>query len=149
MLDLQAQMDLSHVFISRDIAVLQCVSRQVGFSYLGVIMKVGPRRGLRQSAASLYKTAVRCVTDRGPGPWPSAAARLECRDQKPDQADRAIGPGIRAAGLPHSWPWVMFGRHVRALRGEPSTSIKSSSGSRVDKTSRPRIMSWSIVDNRP
>lgn len=46
MLDLQAQMGLSYVFISHDMAVVERVSHQVAVMYLGEIVEIGPRAAI-------------------------------------------------------------------------------------------------------
>ncbi|WP_410492278.1 ABC transporter ATP-binding protein [Bosea sp. 685] len=46
MLDLQAQMGLSYVFISHDMAVVERVSHRVAVMYLGEIVEIGPREAI-------------------------------------------------------------------------------------------------------
>ena len=46
MLDLQASMGLSYLFISHDIAVVERVSHRVAVMYLGEIVEIGPREAI-------------------------------------------------------------------------------------------------------
>jgi peptide/nickel transport system ATP-binding protein len=46
MLDLQAEMGLSYLFISHDIAVVERVSHRVAVMYLGEIVEIGPRQAI-------------------------------------------------------------------------------------------------------
>jgi len=46
LLDLQEQFDLSYLFISHDMAVVERVSHRVAVMYLGQIVEIGPRRAV-------------------------------------------------------------------------------------------------------
>ncbi len=46
MLDLQAQMGLSYLFVSHDMAVVERVSHRVAVMYLGEIVEIGPRAAI-------------------------------------------------------------------------------------------------------
>ncbi|GGE45633.1 hypothetical protein GCM10007276_23570 [Agaricicola taiwanensis] len=46
MLDLQARMGLSYLFISHDMAVVERVSHRVAVMYLGQIVEIGPREAI-------------------------------------------------------------------------------------------------------
>ena len=54
MLDLQAEMGLSYLFISHDMAVVERVSHRVAVMYLGEIVEIGPRRAIFENAQHPY-----------------------------------------------------------------------------------------------
>ncbi|WP_272870785.1 ABC transporter ATP-binding protein [Agrobacterium tumefaciens] len=54
MLDLQAEMGLSYLFISHDMAVVERVSHRVAVMYLGEIVEIGPREAIFQNAQHPY-----------------------------------------------------------------------------------------------
>lgn len=54
MLDLQAQMGLSYLFISHDMAVVERVSHRVAVMYLGEIVEIGPRQAIFQNPQHPY-----------------------------------------------------------------------------------------------
>jgi oligopeptide/dipeptide ABC transporter ATP-binding protein len=54
MLDLQAQMGLSYLFISHDMAVVERVSHRVAVMYLGEIVEIGPREAIFQNPQHPY-----------------------------------------------------------------------------------------------
>ena len=59
LMELQADLGLSFLFISHDMAVVERISHHVGVMYLGRIVELGPALGcLRRSAASLHEVAV-------------------------------------------------------------------------------------------
>jgi peptide/nickel transport system ATP-binding protein len=54
MLDLQARMGLSYLFISHDMAVVERVSHRVAVMYLGEIVEIGPREAIFQNPQHPY-----------------------------------------------------------------------------------------------
>jgi peptide/nickel transport system ATP-binding protein len=54
MLDLQARMGLSYLFISHDMAVVERVSHRVAVMYLGQIVEIGPRRDIFENPQHPY-----------------------------------------------------------------------------------------------
>ncbi|QFS82379.1 Glutathione import ATP-binding protein GsiA [Roseivivax sp. THAF40] len=58
MLELQAEMGLSFLFISHDMAVVERVSHYVGVMYLGRIVEIGPRRAVFEDPRHPYTQAL-------------------------------------------------------------------------------------------
>jgi peptide/nickel transport system ATP-binding protein/glutathione transport system ATP-binding protein len=58
MMELQAEMELSFLFISHDMAVVERVSHQVGVMYLGRIVEMGPRREVFENPQHPYTQAL-------------------------------------------------------------------------------------------
>ncbi|QUJ75076.1 ABC transporter ATP-binding protein [Sulfitobacter albidus] len=58
MLELQEEMELSFLFISHDMAVVERVSHQVGVMYLGRIVELGPRRDVFENPQHPYTQAL-------------------------------------------------------------------------------------------
>ncbi|WP_299736192.1 ABC transporter ATP-binding protein [uncultured Roseobacter sp.] len=58
MLELQAEMGLSFLFISHDMAVVERVSHQVGVMYLGRIVELGPRARVFENPQHAYTQAL-------------------------------------------------------------------------------------------
>ena len=58
MMELQAELGLSYLFISHDMAVVERVSHQVGVMYLGRIVEIGPRRAVFENPQHAYTQAL-------------------------------------------------------------------------------------------
>ncbi len=58
MMELQAEMELSYLFISHDMAVVERVSHHVGVMYLGRIVELGPRREVFENPQHPYTQAL-------------------------------------------------------------------------------------------
>jgi ABC-type oligopeptide transport system ATPase subunit len=58
MMELQAEMGLSFLFISHDMAVVERVSHQVGVMYLGRIVELGPRTRVFENPQHAYTQAL-------------------------------------------------------------------------------------------
>ncbi len=58
MMELQADLDLSFLFISHDMAVVERVSHHVGVMYLGRIVELGPRRAVFENPQHPYTRAL-------------------------------------------------------------------------------------------
>jgi len=58
MMELQAELGLSYLFISHDMAVVERVSHQVGVMYLGRIVEIGPRRAVFENPQHAYTKAL-------------------------------------------------------------------------------------------
>lgn len=54
MMELQAELGLSYLFISHDMAVVERVSHYVGVMYLGRIVEIGPRRAVFENPQHSY-----------------------------------------------------------------------------------------------
>ncbi|TMV12804.1 ABC transporter ATP-binding protein [Arenibacterium halophilum] len=58
MMELQADLGLSYLFISHDMAVVERVSHQVGVMYLGRIVEIGPRARVFENPQHAYTKAL-------------------------------------------------------------------------------------------
>jgi ABC-type oligopeptide transport system ATPase subunit len=58
MMELQAELDLSFLFISHDMAVVERVSHNVGVMYLGRIVEMGPRSAVFENPQHPYTQAL-------------------------------------------------------------------------------------------
>ena len=58
MMELQADLGLSFLFISHDMAVVERVSHQVGVMYLGRIVELGPRARVFENPQHPYTQAL-------------------------------------------------------------------------------------------
>ncbi|MEC3863224.1 ABC transporter ATP-binding protein [Mesobacterium sp. TK19101] len=58
MMELQAELGVSYLFISHDMAVVERVSHNVGVMYLGRIVEIGPRRAVFENPQHPYTQAL-------------------------------------------------------------------------------------------
>jgi ABC-type oligopeptide transport system ATPase subunit len=58
MMELQAELGVSYLFISHDMAVVERVSHYVGVMYLGRIVEIGPRRAVFENPQHPYTQAL-------------------------------------------------------------------------------------------
>ena len=107
MLDLQARMGLTYLFISHDMAVVERVSHRVAVMYLGEIVEIGPRAAIfsdprhpytrRLLARSAPPTLCR-PSDAGARSHPAMRSRSGARSGKPGPA--STGQERRRRELP-------------------------------------------------
>jgi glutathione transport system ATP-binding protein len=71
MMDLQADLGLSFLFISHDMAVVERVAHQVAVMYLGRIVEIGPRAAIFEDPRHPY---TRSLMSAVPSPTPATAA---------------------------------------------------------------------------
>ncbi|MFV0385902.1 ABC transporter ATP-binding protein [Paracoccus sp. (in: a-proteobacteria)] len=103
LLDLQESLDLSYLFISHDMAVVERVSHRVAVMYLGEIVEIGPRHQIFGNPQHPY---TRKLIEAVPVPDPSRRAlrrRQEAEELKspvrpldyvaPERSYREAGPG--------------------------------------------------------
>ena len=93
--DLQAELNLTYLFVAHDLSVVEHISDRVAVMYLGRIVELAQRqRPLSQSAASLHPGAA--VSRAGAGPQSEAQAH--------PPAGRRAEPDEPAEGLPFPHP---------------------------------------------
>jgi peptide/nickel transport system ATP-binding protein len=103
MLDLQAELGLSYLFISHDMATVERVSHRIAVMYLGEIVEIGPRAAIIENAQHAYTRKLLAAV---PIPDPAqrkARAGLSAEDlpsplrppdyQPPQRLWRKVGPG--------------------------------------------------------
>ena len=89
MLDLQAELGLSYLFISHDMAVVERVSHRVAVMYLGQIVEIGPRRAIFENPQHPYTKKLMAAV-----PIADPARRTRQRELSSDE----IPSPIRAVG---------------------------------------------------
>ena len=64
--NLQKEYNLTYLFISHDLSVVEMISDRIGVMYLGTIVETAPKkRALRKSETSIYKSASFSSSDPG------------------------------------------------------------------------------------
>jgi peptide/nickel transport system ATP-binding protein len=87
MLDLQASLGLSYLFISHDIAVVERVSHRVAVMYLGEIVEIGPRRSIFGNPQHPYTRKL-----MGAVPVPDPARRRQRRTISEEEIRSPVRP---------------------------------------------------------
>jgi peptide/nickel transport system ATP-binding protein len=87
MLDLQRELDLSYLFISHDIAVVERVSHRVAVMYLGEIVEIGPREEIFERAQHPYTKKLLSAV-----PVPDPARRRVRREVSNDEIPSPVRP---------------------------------------------------------
>ena len=93
MLDLQAELGISFIFISHDMAVVERISHRVAVMYLGQIVEIGPRRAIFENPQHPYTRKLMAAV---PIADPSKR-HLKQASQKDDASSLMPSP-IRAIG---------------------------------------------------
>lgn len=88
MLDLQASMGLSYLFISHDMAVVERVSHRVAVMYLGEIVEIGPRQAIFENPQHPYTKRLLAAV-----PVADPARRHEVRNVINDELKSPIRTG--------------------------------------------------------
>ena len=89
MMDLQAELGISFIFISHDMAVVERISHRVAVMYLGQIVEIGPRRAIFENPQHPYTRKLMAAVP--------VADPLQRRAPKGLQTDEIPSP-IRAVG---------------------------------------------------
>lgn len=112
MLELQADMDMSFLFISHDMAVVERISHDVAVMYLGRIVEIGPRAAIFENPQHAYTKALllavpiadpkqRRARDLNFKPVPTAVHHLDF-DPEPS-VYREISPGHHVLTSPREY----------------------------------------------
>ena len=93
--ELKERFNLTYLFISHDLNVVEYISDRVLVMYLGRVVETGPVEAIyRASAPSLHARAVRLEADARPGP----AHHRDAADRRSAQSDQSA---VRLP-LPHA-----------------------------------------------
>ena len=107
MMELQAEMELSFLFISHDMAVVERVSHRVAVMYLGEIVEIGPRAAVFENPQHAYTKKLMAAV-----PVPDPSRRRLRRDMPAEE----LHSPFRPAGYvppPRSYREVSDGHLVR------------------------------------
>ncbi|MCB5203698.1 ABC transporter ATP-binding protein [Neorhizobium sp. T786] len=87
LLDLQQSLKLAYLFISHDMAVVECVSHRVAVMYLGEIVEIGPRAAVFENPQHPYTKKLMAAV-----PIPDPARRGLKRNMSTDEIRSPIRP---------------------------------------------------------
>ena len=113
LLDLQEKLDLSYLFISHDMAVVERVSHRVAVMYLGEIVEIGPREAVFANAQHAYTKKLLSAV-----PVPDPARRYMQRQVSNDEIRSPIR-GLDYLPPARSYKQVGAGHHVMDVLQEP------------------------------
>ena len=134
MLDLKAELDLTYVYITHDLASAKYVCDRIAIMYLGRIVEIGPTQEIfEQPAAPLHPGAAQGDPRAGPGP-----------DGRPRPAARR-DPGRRRAAARAARSTRAARRPSRSAAGSPATSGPCSRSTGPATRRRPSTPSATMV----
>ncbi|MCA1322814.1 dipeptide ABC transporter ATP-binding protein [Herbaspirillum sp. alder98] len=109
MLDLQAELGISFIFISHDMAVVERISHRVAVMYLGQIVEIGPRRAIFENPQHPYTRKLMAAVPIA-DPTKRRTDRKLLTDEIPSPI-RAIGDPPKVAPLKEVGPGHFVATH--------------------------------------
>jgi glutathione transport system ATP-binding protein len=122
MMDLQAELGISFIFISHDMAVVERISHRVAVMYLGQIVEIGPRRAIFENPQHPYTRKLMAAVPIADPLKRSAAKGLQT-DEIPSPV-RAVGNEPLIAPLKQVAPGHFVAMH-RISGGTSAANVAS------------------------